>query len=163
MDLPLQIHVFNRNGTYYFRRRVPKDLLSLYPSEEIIFSLKTRDRREADRLARAESVRLDQEFKRKRSHLRTHSSGELSDEDIKHICELWIASLLEEDEEYRMEGLTDREYRKYTESLDIAGASWRYELARVGVNPFSWTVMDLIPKRSLCCARAWYAEHPVQE
>ena len=33
----------------------------------------------------------------------------------------------------------------------------------IGVNPFSWTVMDLIPKRSLCCARAWYAEHPFQE
>ena len=64
-----QIHVFNRSGTYYFRRRVPKDLLSLYPSSQIIFSLKTKDRKEADRLARIESVRLDQEFEQKRSQL----------------------------------------------------------------------------------------------
>lgn len=130
MDLPSQIHVFNRSGTYYFRRRIPKDLLSLYPSEEIIFSLKTKDRREADRLARAESVRLDQEFERKRTQLCTTSSGELSDEDIKHICEMWVASLLEEDEEVRMEGLTDREYRKQTESLNIADAGGRYYFAK---------------------------------
>lgn len=55
-----------------FRRRVPKDLLSLYPSDRIIFSLKTRDRKEATRLARAESVRLDQEFER---HGVTPASG----------------------------------------------------------------------------------------
>jgi hypothetical protein len=78
MDLPSQIHVFNRNGTYYFRRRIPKDLLSLYPSDQIIFSLKTKDRKEADRLARAESVRLDLEFERKRDRLMGHSDGQLS-------------------------------------------------------------------------------------
>lgn len=57
-----QTHVFNRSGTYYFRRRVPKDLLSFYPSSQIVFSLKTKDRKEADRLARIESVKLDKEF-----------------------------------------------------------------------------------------------------
>ena len=87
MDLPSQIHVFNRNGTYYFRRRIPKDLLSLYPSDQIIFSLKTKDRKEADKLARAESVRLDQEFERKRGHLVAHSNGQLSDDGHRaHMC-----------------------------------------------------------------------------
>ena len=32
-----------------------------------------------------------------------------------------------------------------------------------GVDPFSWTVMDLIPKRSLWCAWARYAGHQIQE
>jgi hypothetical protein len=130
MDLPSQIHVFNRSGTYYFRRRVPKDLLSLYPSGQIIFSLKTKDWKEADRLARAESVKLDQEFQRQRTHLMARSDGQLSDEDIKYICALWIAEGLEEDEEIRMEGLTDRDYRKWSESLNIADAGTRYELAK---------------------------------
>ena len=106
MGLPSQIHVFNRNGTYYFRRGIPKDLLSLYPSDQIIFSLKTKDRKEADKLARAESVRLDQEFERKRGHLMGHSNGQLSDADIEHICTLWIAEVLEQDEEARIEGAT---------------------------------------------------------
>lgn len=142
MDLPSQIHVFNRNGTYYFRRRVPKDLLSLYPSSQIIFSLKTKDRREADRLARQESVRLDQEFHLKRTHLEAHSQGELSEADIEHICKLWIASVLEEDEEVRMEGLSDREYRKWAETLNIVDAGERHGLARGDTSLIEWEMED---------------------
>ena len=97
MDLPSQIHVFNRNGTYYYRRRIPKDLLSLYPSQQVIFSLKTKDRREADRLARIESVKLDHEFERQRSTLSAPSGEDISDEDIKRICELWVAYVLEKE------------------------------------------------------------------
>jgi hypothetical protein len=37
---------------------------------------------------------------------------------------------LEEDEESRMEGLTDREYRKRTESLNIADAGGQYDFAK---------------------------------
>lgn len=142
MDLPSQIHVFNRSGTYYFRRRVPKDLLSLYPSGQVVFSLKTKDWKEADRLARAESVKLDQEFQRHRAHLMTHSDGQLSDEDIEHICALWIAEGLEEDEEARMEGLTDRDYRKWSESLNIADAGSRYELAKGDTEGIEWEMED---------------------
>ena len=142
MDLPSQIHVFNRSGTYYFRRRVPKDLLSLYPSGQVVFSLKTKDRKEADRLARAESVKLDQEFQRHRLHLMTRSDGQLSDEDIEHICALWIAEGLEEDEEVRMEGLTDRDYRKWAETLDIADAGSRYELAKGDTKNIEWEMEE---------------------
>ncbi len=46
-----QIHMINRKGVYYFRRRVPEDLLPHYaPQTEFKFSLKTRDYAEADRL-----------------------------------------------------------------------------------------------------------------
>ena len=128
--MPSQIHVFNRSGTYYFRRRVPKDLLSLYPSQQIIFSLKTKDRREADRLARIESVKLDREFQHRRNTLTAHAREDISDEDIERICNLWIAYVLEEDEENRMEGLSDRDYRKLTETLNIVDAGDRYAFAK---------------------------------
>jgi len=68
MALPSQVHLFDRNGTFYFRRRIPKDLLSLHSSQQIIFSLKRRYRQEADRLARIEPVKLDQEFQHHRSN-----------------------------------------------------------------------------------------------
>ncbi len=84
--MPSQIHIFNRKETFYFSRRIPKDLLSLYPTEQIIFSLKTKDRREADRLARIESVKLEQEFKQQRSTLPDNSLQDTSDEDIERIC-----------------------------------------------------------------------------
>lgn len=128
--MPSQIHIFNRKGTYYFRRRIPKDLLSLYPSQQVIFSLKTKDRREADRLARIESVKLDHEFERQRSTLSAPSGEDISDEDIKRICELWVAYVLEEDEEVRTEGLSDRDYRKWTETLAIAEDGERHAFAR---------------------------------
>ena len=128
--LPSQIHIFNRNGTYYFRRRIPKDFLSLYLSSQIIFSLKTKDRREADRLARIESVKLDQEFQHQRSTLPDYSLEEISDEDIEKLCKLFIAYALEEDEEIRMEGLSDRDYRKIKETLDIVDAGERHDFAK---------------------------------
>lgn len=59
-----------------------------------------------------------------------HPIGVLSDEDIEHICKLWITYVLEEDEEARMEGLTDRDYRKQTETLDIVDAGGRYAFAK---------------------------------
>jgi len=130
MTLPSQIHIFNRNGTYYFRRRIPKDLLSLYPSQQIIFSLKTKDRREADKLARIESVKLDQEFQHRRSTLPDNSLEEISDDDIERICKLFTTYALEEDEEIRMEGLSDRDYQKITETLNIVDAGERYDFAK---------------------------------
>jgi hypothetical protein len=50
--------------------------------------------------------------------------------------------MLEEDEEGRMEGLSDRDYRKWTESFDIAGSSWRYELARGDTESIEWEMED---------------------
>lgn len=58
MTLPIQTHLVNRNGTYQFRRRIPLELLQHYsPKLEIIFSLKTKNLKEAERLSRIESVR----------------------------------------------------------------------------------------------------------
>lgn len=58
-----QIHIYTRKGVYYFRRRIPEDLLHHYlPKREFNFSLGTRDPAEADRLQRRNSVALDDEF-----------------------------------------------------------------------------------------------------
>ena len=70
MTLPKQTHLIIRNGTYYFRRRIPVEFLTHYsPQLEVIFSLKTKDLREAERLSRAESARLDIEFDRLKNNL----------------------------------------------------------------------------------------------
>ena len=51
-------------------------------------------------MARIESVKLDQEFQHQRSTLPDKSMEGIPDEDIERICKLWIANVLEEDEEY---------------------------------------------------------------
>ena len=62
--MPIQTHLINRNGTNYFRRRISLQLLQHYsPKLEIIFSLKTKDLKEAERLSRVESVDLIRSLK----------------------------------------------------------------------------------------------------
>ena len=57
-----------KNGTrmYYLRARVPKDLSDRYKGEHVKRSLKTKDRREADRLIMTEAALLNEEFERHR-------------------------------------------------------------------------------------------------
>jgi len=55
-----------RGDTYYFRAKVPVDLLPFYPGAEIKFSLRTRDRQTAWQRVQLESLRLDREFDTRR-------------------------------------------------------------------------------------------------
>lgn len=131
MTLPIQTHLINRNGTYYFRRRIPLELLQQYsPKLEINFSLKTKDLKEAERLSRIESVRIDNEFERFRGNLSATPIDSISKEDIKKLTDAWKAHILEEDEEVRILGLSDRNYRKIGESLDIVEAGGKVAFAK---------------------------------
>jgi hypothetical protein len=131
MTLPIQTHLVNRNGTYYFRRRIPLELLPNYsPKLEISFSLKTKDLREAERLSRVESVRLDSEFERLRNNLSPTALDTISKEDIKKLSDAWKVHILEEDEEIRTLGLSNRDYRKMSESLDIVDVSGKVAFAK---------------------------------
>ena len=57
-----QQRVFLRGETYYYRRRVPQDLLHIYNKALIVFSLNTKDKKEAEPLGRIQDVKFDQEF-----------------------------------------------------------------------------------------------------
>ncbi len=67
--------------SYYFRRKIPQDLVSHYRKAEIKKSLRTSNRRDAERLARIEGIRLDTEFATIR--------GESTDTSISN---LWTSS-----------------------------------------------------------------------
>ncbi|MEM5428242.1 site-specific integrase [Cupriavidus oxalaticus] len=60
------MHITRRNGVYYFRKKIPADLVALYGKREIIFSLRTKERATASRLALRAAVQLDDEFSLKR-------------------------------------------------------------------------------------------------
>ena len=61
---------FLRGRTYYFRLRVPQDLLPVYaPKKELTFSLKTRDFHQALENARLRAIQIDQEFREHRRRL----------------------------------------------------------------------------------------------
>ena len=56
-------HLTKRTGVYYYRRKIPLELRHLYAGKaEIIFSLQTKERSEAEPLARKYGVFHDEEF-----------------------------------------------------------------------------------------------------
>jgi DNA-binding GntR family transcriptional regulator len=107
-----QPRLFRRGAVYYFRAAIPRDLQAIYGKREIIYSLKTRDHREAERLVRQASASLDNEFdeKRARPTLVEPLRLSLADESaISHICDLWRHQCLNGDAFNRSSLLTDDE------------------------------------------------------
>jgi hypothetical protein len=105
--------LWRRGATYYFRAKVPQDLLKHYsPKRELKFSLDTRDRSEAVRRVRVESVKLDQEFAALRNGTSLHlkRTADLSPAQIEAIGSTWLAGWLEHDEEARSRGLSGEEF-----------------------------------------------------
>ena len=61
-------NIQKRGTVYYFRRRIPQDLIEKHAGKrEIIRSLGTKDRAEAQRLARKVSAELDDEWQAMRT------------------------------------------------------------------------------------------------
>jgi hypothetical protein len=60
--MPLAKHLTRREGTYYFRMRVPRNLLSLVGKKEIFYSLRTKDPAEAKRLSHIHSYNFSKCF-----------------------------------------------------------------------------------------------------
>lgn len=60
-------HVIKRGARYYYRRRVPTDLVQLYGKTEVQKALGTSDRRQAEKDARKVAVEFDTIFERLRS------------------------------------------------------------------------------------------------
>jgi hypothetical protein len=68
MKEPKMTHLTKRNSVYYFRRKIPLELRHLYAGKaEIIFSLQTKNRADAEPLARKLGVQYDEEFAQART------------------------------------------------------------------------------------------------
>lgn len=71
-DVRSQTYLFKRGTRYYFRARIPDELVPiLNEGREVKFSLKTTDRSEAIRLVREEAVRFDRRLRDARKQIRS--------------------------------------------------------------------------------------------
>ncbi|WP_235189753.1 site-specific integrase [Methylotenera sp. L2L1] len=106
-EVKLQTNVTNHKGSnyYYYRARVPTDLVSHYGRAEVMFSLRTKDPREANTRATIERLKLDQEYAHIRAMKASSKRGDISDDELERIALIWSAEQLEEDEADRLEGL----------------------------------------------------------
>src|SRR5476649_1401998 len=66
-NFPVSDHLIRKGSVYYFRRRVPADLVQAYGKSEHVRSLRTTDKREAERLVRRYDVEMDGLFETLRS------------------------------------------------------------------------------------------------
>lgn len=101
-----------RTGTYYIRRGVPAELRKQL-GREYKRSLKTKDPKEAVSkfpLALAKSQQL---FEQAKANLSRHYQRVYSKDEIDRFSDAWLAMMLEEDEDFRMEGLNDGMFAKY--------------------------------------------------
>lgn len=99
------------SGVYYFRARVPKDLVSVIGKEVIFDSLKTKDKQEAVARAAARRHEIQQELARVQARTSLPAGAVrrlfLADEEIQDICQSYKATWLAQDEEMRRAGMSD--------------------------------------------------------
>jgi len=123
-----QTRLAKRGSTYYFRAKIPADLIAHYGKKEIKVSLKTTDKREAVRLCNLKSVEWDEELERTRWQramaMGKHAPQKLThfDEDtIAKIANFWVNQALEADVELRLEGLDEFELEEMATTLSKNG------------------------------------------
>jgi len=99
-----EAHLVRRGPAYYFRARVPADLLTQFPTREIRVSLRTSDKDEARQLARVEREKWEATFAAQRRSLNPEQQSEVTEEEIKRLVAYHIAMLLRADDETRLNG-----------------------------------------------------------
>ena len=108
-----QTGLFRRGNRYYFRLRVPPDLVSHYGRREFKFSLGSTDRAECIRKVRIELARLEREFEDLRQqHARNFRLNELRQRRITHLDDVtmdaitttWLQQNLAADDSLRSGG-----------------------------------------------------------
>ena len=141
-----------RGNRYSFRAKFPKDLQSYFhPSRERVLALGTSDPRDALAKVRVELVKFDQEMieVRRRIAAAPVTTLNISATEIDRLAAIWTADVMAEDEEARSEGLTDHDYDKLTETLDIVDAGGRQALARGSSSHIEFEVDDLLERNGV--------------
>jgi hypothetical protein len=92
-------------------------------------ALGTSDPAEAKRRARLKSVEFDRELENARRNL-SGVSKRVTAAEAERLASLWFAQVLQEDEEQRRAGLTERELRTAIESAEISDMGASLALAR---------------------------------
>lgn len=113
LDMRDQTHLFKRDGTYYFRARIPADLLPHFsPKREIVTSLRTKDKTEAKRLVSAMALRVQQEWETIRRLAAAGPRTSITEGEIQQLVALMVESRLSLDEDGRLQGLSDEAYQE---------------------------------------------------
>ena len=93
-------HLYRRGARYYYRGRVPHDLVAVLGKQEIKFSLNTADRREALVRVRERAVEVDQMFAAARRRRDAKEVSEVPEPELERISQEVYARELSGHDEY---------------------------------------------------------------
>lgn len=150
--MPRHTRLHRRNGTYYLRVAVPLELREEIGKREIWKSLGTSDPREANALVKAESLKADQLFDAARKRL-SGTEDIISDSEAERIAAIWLAEEMEEDEDWRREGMTPHEYRKYAESLEYIRQAEAFDVATGNADLIDFEIEEVLKRHGLTAAK----------
>lgn len=138
-------NLFRRGAVYYYRSRVPNDLLKALGKSEVKFSLKTKDHKEAIKRVRIEAAKVELMFAKHRQSITLKAkplSETLTPDFLKQIEEVVYWSLLYTDEDLRVHGIPTgdgtraplhKQFDEYSDTMssrlhDLKGAFARGDL-----------------------------------
>ena len=82
--------LFDRNGRYYLRARIPADLVEVMGRREIKKSLKTSDLREARRRINVEAAELETQFADARRRDRRRPATHMTEAEVRELVVGWF-------------------------------------------------------------------------
>ena len=142
--------LWRRGATYYFRAKVPQDLLKHYsPKLEIKFSLDTKDRADTVRRVRLEAVKLDQEFEAIRNAASLTPAIAVSQRQAAGLAAEWAAQILREDEADRVAGMKDGFFAEQSDEYEHMLHHLKDALARGRIDLAAGSVEEMLARREL--------------
>jgi integrase len=127
MKMRTQTNLVKRGNMFYYRARVPADLVPVLKRTERWLSLQTRDEAEAKRRIRAKQVELDHEYETLRARRAAHAP--LSPEAAERLGLLFVEQELRDDEEWRRNGTTRANLDAWEDIATDDLADWREAVA----------------------------------
>jgi hypothetical protein len=126
-----QTRLVRRGPVYYFRARIPEAFKYHFGGKaELNVSLKTKDKKEAERLVRVKSVELDGTFESLRQRQNSAPLRHISDDEIARIVAKSAATRMKADEEGRIVGLSDEDFAGHLRRLEEIERSGAAGMAR---------------------------------
>jgi integrase len=154
MKVRSQTRLARRGAIYYFRAKIPVDLKFHFGSKrEIIESLKTSNRKEAEELVRVRSVELDQQFSELRRQRDTAPRETITEAEIKRIVSKAIATRMKADEEARVLGVSEADYERHLKWLEESEKKSADAVARGSIAPLEALTDDWLINHGFALAK----------
>jgi integrase len=151
MKMRDKTRMFCRNGTYYFRAKIPEDVQKHYRpgQKEIKFSLKTKDRNLARRLVDEHSLRVENDHEAFRQLAKPTRTIELTPDFLESFPKLWMHEFFRFDDHLRFNGLSREEFELHGKGITGIEARTADDLARGDVALTEKTLRYFLRNRNL--------------